>query len=362
MAPGTLGAMTDRRRLVVLFGGQSAEHDVSCVTARHVLAAASPDRYTIDAIGITRDGSWVRTEAPALLDSSSTRDLPEAMSAVGDAIEPAEAIDGGATVVLPLLHGPMGEDGTVQGLLDLANVPYVGAGVLGSAICMDKTVAKQLADSHAIAQARWRGFHVDDVDDRTAATIIDELGTTVFVKPANMGSSVGVSRASGVGELKSAIELAGAYDEWLVVEEAIEGREIEVGVLGNRHLEASVPGEVVPGDDFYSYDDKYHDGLAETLIPAALTGEQSDEVRALACRAARHLRVHGLARVDFFLEEGGRGFLLNEVNTMPGFTPISMFPKLWEATGLPYPRLIDRLVDLAIERHEARLRHRSTDH
>ena len=208
--------MTDRRRLVVLFGGQSAEHDVSCVTARHVLAAASPDRYVIDAIGITRDGSWVRTDTAALLDSKTASALPEALSAVGDAIQPAAAIGGGATVVLPLLHGPMGEDGTVQGLLDLANVPYVGAGVLGSAICMDKTVAKQLADSHGIAQARWRGLHVDDIDDRTAATIIDELGTTVFVKPANMGSSVGVSRAKGLGELRSAIDLAAAYDDLAV--------------------------------------------------------------------------------------------------------------------------------------------------
>lgn len=356
--------MTDRRRLVVLFGGQSAEHDVSCVTARHVIEAASPDRYLIDAIGITREGAWVRTDAVAMLSDPAAGELPETIPAIGQAIEPAEAIadDGPPTVVLPLLHGPMGEDGTVQGLLDLANVPYVGTGVLGSAVCMDKTMAKQVADSHGLAQAQWRELHVDDLDGRELGPILDALGETVFVKPANMGSSVGVTRATGADELGAALEIAAAYDEWIVVEEAIDGREIEVGVLGNRRYEASVPGEIVPGDEFYTYEDKYHDGVAQTLIPAALDDAATDEVRAFACRAATHLRVQGLARVDFFYEQGGRGFLLNEVNTMPGFTPISMFPQLWQATGVSYPELIDRLVDLALERHDSRLRHRSIEH
>lgn len=357
--------MSERHRLVVLFGGQSAEHDVSCVTARHVLAAASPDRYEIDAIGITRDGTWIRTDAAELLAGGTPEALPASLSAdVGDMIEPSVAIGDSElpVVVLPLLHGPMGEDGTVQGLLDLANVPYAGTGVLGSALCMDKAMAKQATASFGIPQARWRTLHTDDLLDLDPSTLFDDLGPVLFTKPANMGSSVGVSRAATLEELTQALDVAASYDEWIVVEEGVTGREIEVGVLGNRTLEASVAGEIVPGDDFYSYEDKYHDGVAETLVPAALTPEQSDEVRALACRAGQALRVQGLARVDFFFEEHGRGFLLNEINTMPGFTPISMFPKLWQATGMSYPALIDRLVDLAIERHAARLSHRNVKH
>ena len=211
---------------------------------------------------------------------------------------------------------------------------YVGSGVLGSALCMDKAMAKQTAASFGIAQAAWVTLHADDITAATAVELRNELGDTVFVKPANMGSSVGVSKAGTEEELAQALKIAATYDEWIVVEEAVLGREIEVGVLGNRSLEASVPGEIVPGDEFYSYDDKYHDGVAQTLIPARLTEQETAEVRALACRVGEALRVQGLARIDFFYEEHGRGFLLNEVNTMPGFTPISMFPKLWEASGL----------------------------
>ncbi|MCL4143814.1 UNVERIFIED_CONTAM: hypothetical protein GTU68_064132 [Idotea baltica] len=256
----------------------------------------------------------------------------------------------------------MGEDGTVQGLLDLAGVPYVGAGVLGSSLCMDKAMAKQAAKSFGIAQARWSTIHADDITASTPADLMDDLGQVTFVKPANMGSSVGVSRASTAVELAEALKIATSYDEWVVVEEAVAGREIEVGVLGNRTLQASVPGEIVPGDEFYSYDDKYHDGVAQTLIPAALSDHAAAEIRELACRVGECLRVQGLARIDFFYEEHGRGFLLNEVNTMPGFTPISMFPKLWEATGIGYSELITRLVDLAIERHDKRLSHRNVKH
>jgi len=362
--PTTLRAMTQRQRLVVLFGGASAEHDVSCVTARHVVAAVDPKRFAVDAVGITRDGQWVRTDIGAMIAAGQVRALPTSLETVGAAIEPLELIDGGdlPVVVLPLLHGPMGEDGTVQGMLDLTGVPYVGAGVLGSALCMDKAMAKQAAASFGIAQADWRTIHADDMTASTAADLLAELGDTVFVKPANMGSSVGVSRATSVQALTDALATAAKYDEWVVVEEAIAGREIEVGVLGNRELEASVPGEIVPGDDFYSYEDKYHDGVAQTLIPAKLDAAATAQVRELACSAGQALRVQGLARIDFFYEPDGRGFLLNEINTMPGFTPISMFPKLWEATGLGYSDLIARLVDLAIERHDKRLAHRSVKH
>lgn len=356
--------MAQQYRLVVLFGGESAEHDVSCVTARHVVAAVDPDVFAIDAIGITRTGEWLRTEAGAAISAGRVGELPASLETVGSTIEPLAAVESAdlPVVVMPLLHGPMGEDGTVQGMLDLAAVPYVGSGVLGSALCMDKAMAKQAAASFGIAQARWVTLHADDVTAATAGELVDELGDVMFVKPANMGSSVGVSRARNVVELTEALTVAASYDEWIVVEEAVKGREIEVGVLGNRTLEASVPGEVVPGDDFYSYDDKYHDGVAQTLIPADLSAERTAEVRELACRAGEALRVQGLARVDFFYEEDGRGFLLNEINTMPGFTPISMFPKLWEATGVGYSELISRLAELAVERHDKRLSHRSVKH
>jgi len=356
--------MTQQYRLVVLFGGESAEHDVSCVTARHVVAAVDPERFAIDAIGISRQGEWHRTTTGDEIMAGNLAALPASLPTAGAAVEPLAAVERTdlPVVVLPLLHGPMGEDGTVQGLLDLAGVPYVGSGVLGSAACMDKAMAKQVAASFGIDQARWRTVHVDDITASTPASLIEELGVVTFVKPANMGSSVGVSRAGTAAEMADALQIAANYDEWIVVEEAVEGREIEVGVLGNRMLQASLPGEIVPGDDFYSYDDKYHDGVAQTLIPAPLGADATAEVRALACRVGQSLRVQGLARIDFFYEESGRGFLLNEVNTMPGFTPISMFPKLWEATGVAYPELITRLVDLAIERHDKRLSHRSVKH
>ena len=356
--------MTQQYRLVVLYGGESAEHDVSCVTARHVVAAVDPARFAIDAIGITTDGDWHRTPTGDAIAAGNVTELPAALETAGTVIAPLAAVesDGLPVVVLPLLHGPMGEDGTVQGLLEMAGVPYVGSGVLGSALCMDKAMAKQATESFGIAQAKWCTIHADDITAATPPSLMAELGQVTFVKPANMGSSVGVSRSTTARELGDALRLAANYDEWIVIEEAIIGREIEVGVLGNRTLQASVPGEIVPGDEFYSYDDKYHDGVAQTLIPAALSDQATADVRALACRVGESLRVQGLARIDFFYEEHGRGFLLNEVNTMPGFTPISMFPKLWEATGMDYPELITSLVDLAIERHAKRRMHRSVKH
>jgi D-alanine-D-alanine ligase len=269
--------------------------------------------------------------------------------AVGD--DPVER-----TVVLPLLHGPMGEDGTVQGLLELADVAYVGAGVLGSALAMDKAMAKQVLAANGIAQSRYRAFAEHELTPGMPAALAAELGLPCFVKPANMGSSVGVSKAHSVEELRDAITHALSYDEWVVVEEAVVGREIEVAVLGGLAPEASGVGEIVPGAEFYDYEDKYVTDGAQLLIPAPLTPEQTAEVRALAVRVFQVLRGDGLARVDFFLEEGGRGFLCNEANTMPGFTPISMYPKLWQAAGVSYPELIDRLVDLALERHGRRRR------
>ena len=353
-APGPGG----RVRLVVLFGGQSAEHDVSCVTASHVLAAADPARYQVEPVGITREGQWVMADDARAALQAGAQALPESVAATGTAVAPQAAVSPARTdekvVVFPLLHGPMGEDGTVQGLLELGGVPYVGAGVLGSALAMDKVSAKEVAAHHGIPQARWRGLRTTERTDDTAAELVHELGLPLFVKPANMGSSIGVSKAHDLAEVQAALDLAFSYDEFIVVEETIVGREIEVAVLGNTDLRVSVPGEIRPGAEFYDYDDKYLDGTADLIIPADLPAEVVIELEDLARRSFRALRVEGLGRVDFLYEDDGRGLLLNEINTIPGFTPISMYPKLWAASGLPYDRLIDELVELALDRHERR--------
>ncbi len=392
-----------RIRLVVLFGGRSAEHDVSCVSARHVLSAADHDRYQVEPVGITRSGEWVLAEAAAKALAEGTQAMPDHLTADGPTVDalPMLANPGASTitVAMPILHGPMGEDGTIQGLLELAGVPYVGAGVLASALCMDKVACKDHLTSHGVPQGRYRWLTVDtshtrrDEREDTAgdpggeaqpehirrpdgspSTIdaevqaaIDELGLPLFIKPANMGSSVGVSRATDAESTAAAIREAASYDREVIIEEEIVGREIEVAVLGNEDPEASVAGEIVPGADFYDYADKYEDG-ADLLIPAPLSADELAEVQRLAIAAYRACKVEGLARVDFFYEDGsrdpeaGRGWLINEINTMPGFTPISMYPKLWAASGLPYSTLIDRLVDLAVARHERSRRHTRTDH
>jgi D-alanine-D-alanine ligase len=354
----------DRIRLVVLFGGQSAEHDVSCTSALNVLRAADPARYDVVPVGITRDGRWQLADAArAALEAG---DRPDAFPVEGPRVRMGESadlvrVDAGAPsmpaidVVFPLLHGPYGEDGTVQGLLELAGLPYVGAGVLGSAVGMDKVMMKRAFVACGLPTPAHlplrEGFEKADLD-----RVEDTLGYPCFVKPANLGSSVGVSRAAGRAELEEAVEAAQRFDEWVLVEEAITGREIEVAVLGDRPPEASLPGEIIPAADFYTYEDKYLDGRAQLRAPADLDAGRTDEVRRLGVAAFEACRCEAMARVDFFFEDPGRGFLVNEVNTIPGFTPISMYPKLWEVTGLPYPELLDRLVGLALERHERRRR------
>ena len=370
-------------RLVVLFGGRSAEHDVSCVSARHVVAAADPERYDVEPVGITREGRWVRAAAAIEALGAGPDALPERLSTIGPEVEPLPVLaprqDAGsgqeagsrqATVVLPVLHGPMGEDGTVQGLLELAGVPFAGAGVLASALCMDKTAANTMLAQAGIAHTRWRAITLDDpeVSNADLAPVIDavieDLGLPVFVKPASMGSSVGISKASNRPQVAEGLRLASRYDRSIIVEEESRAREIEVAVLGNDHPTASLPGEIVPGAEFYDYADKYEDG-AELLIPAPLDDEEVAACQRLAVEAYRALRVEGLARVDFLYEDGrdgrgDRGWMVSELNTMPGFTPISMYPKLWAVSGLPYSQLIDRLVDLALDRHARRERHTDT--
>jgi D-alanine-D-alanine ligase len=364
--------MPRRIRLVVLFGGVSAEHDISCVSARHVLAAADRDRYDLVAVGIGRDGVWTGAEAANAAIASG--DFPAALDTAGTPVTPSEALlapphgpadsppagpnsdPAGATVVFPLLHGPMGEDGTIQGLLDAFDLPYIGTGVLGSALAMDKAKAREVAAHHGIPQAAYRALRTADIDGDTAALLADALGLPVFVKPANMGSSVGVSRATDVDSLDEALETAARYDEWIVVEEAVVGREIEIGILGNDPYRVSVPGEIRPAGDFYDYADKYVDDAAELLVPALLDESTETTLRQLAADAARAMRVEGLARVDVFVT--GERVLLNEVNTMPGFTPISMYPRMWAASGVYYTELVDELVRLALERLARRRAHR----
>ncbi len=353
---------------MVVFGGQSAEHDVSCTTAAHVLAAIDPVRYEVEAIGITRGGAFVRAADAMAALAQGARFLPPALDPSGPSTDLVAVVTNpvsrARTVVLPLLHGPLGEDGTVQGMLELANVAYAGAGVLGSALAMDKAMAKTVLGAHGIPQTRWLSFRETDVDadaKQVMKAVADQLGLPVFVKPANMGSSVGVSKATTESELATAIAAALRYDELVVIEEAVTAREIELSVLGNDDPEVSVPGEIVPGADFYNYEDKYLDGRAQLIIPAQLPPGVTETLQALAVAAYKALRIEGMARADFFFEDPGRGPLLNELNTIPGFTPISMYPKMWEASGLPYSKLIDRLVELAIERHDRRSAKRITD-
>ncbi|MFZ4668319.1 MAG: D-alanine--D-alanine ligase family protein [Microthrixaceae bacterium] len=355
-------ALPDRVRLVVLFGGQSAEHDISCISASNIVRALDVDRYDIEPIGIDRDGCWHRAESAAALLAGARADFPDALSIDGPETTREQEIVAAAsedvpTVVFPVLHGPNGEDGTVQGLLELLDVPFVGSGVLGSAVCMDKVMAKTVLDAAGIPQARWRSLHRDESRaPDVLAGILGELGETVFVKPANMGSSIGITRATGADELAAAVDVALRYDDLLVIEEALSVRELETAVLGSTSRpRVSVVGEIVPAAEFYDFDDKYTDGAAQTVIPADLSEELSRDARDLALRTFTTLRAEGLARVDLFLAEG-RGLLVNEVNTLPGFTPISMYPMLWAASGLPYGELLDELVALALERHAARAR------
>jgi len=368
-----------RLRVLVLFGGRSAEHDVSRVSAVAVAQALDPARYEVVPVAITKEGRWLlageardqlagaRTALPSAfrIEGTPVAELPEpgsralvALDADGSTPVPSTPFD----VVPPLLHGPYGEDGTVQGLFELAGVPYVGSGVVGSAVAMDKVMMKYAFAAAGLELAAWLEFR--DGHD-VEALILDaetRLGYPCFVKPANLGSSVGVSKATDRDGLRAGIELALGFDEWIVLEEAIVGREIEVGILGDDPPQASAPGEIVPGADFYSYADKYESDAAELIVPAPLNPGEAEAVRALAVRAFEACRCEAMARVDFFLEERradggpGRGFVVNEVNTIPGFTPISMYPRLWEESGVPYPELLDRLIELALDRQDRRAR------
>jgi D-alanine-D-alanine ligase len=368
-------------RVGVIYGGRSGEHEVSLASAAAVFKNLDPDRYDAIPILIEKDGRWaLPRRPPTLISAADVIEAAKSDESVGRLPEdaPREAhlvahpgaetlmtierrnenpiVSGLALdVVFPVLHGPYGEDGTVQGLLELANIPYVGAGVLASAVGMDKAVMKlvfaakglPICDYEVVMKREWQR------DERgILQRVVNRLGFPVFVKPANLGSSVGISKAKHVAELRKAISLAAEFDRKVVIEAAVpQAREIEVAVLGNDAPEASVPGEIIPSKEFYDYEAKYLDGASRDVIPADLPPELSDRIRALAVAAFIAVDGAGMARVDFLLDGHSGSLFLNEVNTIPGFTTISMYSKMWAASGLAYPALIDRLIALAIERH-----------
>lgn len=360
---------TNRKvRVAVIFGGQSGEHDVSLRSAQTVLGALDETRFEAVSIGVTRDGQWLSGSDPMAqltassplfaLDGPSEPDAETLELAVTSTSQslPSELGDE-IDVVFPVLHGPMGEDGTVQGMLELAGIPYVGSGVLGSALAMDKAMAKLVLQQHGIPQAPWLLINRRDWERDPGAVsgrVGDQLGYPCFIKPANMGSSVGVTKVRNPTELSAAIDLAGRHDRRIVAEKGLNVRELEVSVLGNDTPIASVVGEVVSVNEFYDYSAKYVDEGSQLLVPADIPAAVQSEIQRIAVDAFVALDLAGLARADFFLDLDSGQVLLNEVNTMPGFTSISMYPRLWEASGVSLSELVERLLQLALERSQER--------
>lgn len=321
-----------KTRVAVIYGGRSGEHEISLRSAEAIIAALNLDRYKVLHCVISKEGKW----------------RPRA-------IQPEPGANQEIDVVFPVLHGTFGEDGTVQGLLELADLPYVGPGVLASALAMDKDVMKGLCRALGIPVVESLTFLRDGLDaGRAAEQTLRQLSLPVFVKPANLGSSVGISKAKTETELVEAITLACQFDRKVIVERAITGRELECAVLGNEEPQASLPCEIIPSREFYDYEDKYLLDKARTEVPADLPAETTEELRRLAVSAYRALQCEGMARVDFLLETATNQLYVNEVNTIPGFTSISMYPKMWEHSGLPFSQLLDRLIDLALARHAAK--------
>jgi len=353
-----------RLRVGVLFGGRSGEHEVSLASAASVIRGLDLDKYEPVPIGITKDGHWLVGEGAAKM-------LPDILKGgrrVMLTADPTEAalvpLDRGAgaqrfDVIFPVMHGTFGEDGTIQGMLELAGLPYVGAGVLGSAIAMDKDVAKRLCEDEGIPVVPWTAVYRwrwEKEPEAVKAEIEQSFAYPVFVKPATLGSSVGMSKVHNAEELAPAISLAAEYGMKIMVEKAVTAREIEVSVLGNHEPQASVPGEIIPHREFYDYTAKYLEDGTRLLIPAELKPAQVKKVQGLAIEAFRTLELCGMARVDFFMEKAGGKILFNEANTIPGFTSISMYPKLWEASGIGFRELIDKLIELSIEMHREKAR------
>jgi len=367
--------MAQKIRVGVIFGGRSGEHEISLASVRSVMDAMDGEKYAIVPIGITKDGRWIASGDPmqalesgdagasrpaALLGDPSHRDLM-GLEEKEQALEATRLSE--LDVVFPVLHGPYGEDGTVQGLLELTGLPYVGAGVTPSALAMDKAVFRDVMHAHDVPLVDWLVLKRKDWEadrQRTMDVVEMRFEYPIFTKPANLGSSVGVSKCHDRMGLAAGLAEAARYDRKLLVEAAVPAaREIEISVLGNDDPIVSVPGEIVPSREFYSYEAKYLDSgdeASDLLIPAPLSPEMTERVQYLAVRAYKAIDCAGMARVDFLLSRETGALYLNEMNTIPGFTEISMYPKLWEASGIPYPELIDRLIELALERHQDKAR------
>lgn len=359
-----------RLKVGVLFGGRSGEHEISLLSARSILSAMKPEMYDVSQIGITHDGLWLigedvldkftvgnniseLTPATILADPSHQGLYAIRSTSQGEIIEQLSKLD----VVFPILHGTFGEDGTIQGLFELAEIAYVGAGVLGSSVGMDKGVFRDIMRANNIPQVDTLVILRDDVD-RSLEEVIEQAESLasypLFTKPANLGSSVGITKCQNRSDLMEGLMDAARYDRRILIERGIQAREIEVSVLGNDEPIASVPGEVVPSADFYSYEAKYIDDRSDLLIPAPIPFEISQQVRELAIQAYQAVDCAGMARVDFLLDKDTGEVFLNEINTIPGFTKISMYPKLWEASGLSFEDLVNRLIELALERRSDR--------
>jgi D-alanine-D-alanine ligase len=369
----------EKLRVGLLFGGRSVEHHVSIVSATSILGALDQGRYDVSLIAVDQEGHWhladaqsaltdvarepgvflpaspgstilLRSDAASAASSAATTSTDRELGPLGEAAR--------LDVIIPIIHGRGGEDGALQGLFDLAEVPYVGSGVLSSALQMDKDFAKRLLVAAGLPVTPWVSFSDFELDQKglpaAARHAESEIGLPVYVKPANSGSSIGISSAETIPELIQAIALARRYDRKILVETAIDAREIEVAVLGNDEPEASIPGEIRASQAFYDYDAKYRDEATRLIIPADLEEDQVKAIRALAIQAYRTLEAEGMARVDFLVDRKSDQIYINELNSLPGFTAGSMYPKLWEATGLPYARLLDRLIELALERHDRR--------
>lgn len=345
-----------RKRVIVLYGGRSVEREVSRVSARTIVAALDRSKYDVIPLAVGEDGRFLSApESARLLAEGPVPERIRRAEPETEAVVPLEISPGRADVVFPIIHGTTGEDGTLQGFLDFLGIPYVGAGVTGSAIGMDKAVFKALLSGAGIPTPRF--VVARSSESRAAARErAASLALPLFVKPATGGSSVGVVKVKERDALDAALSEAFRYDERALIEEGIDARELECAVLGDEDPRASVPGEIVPGHEFYDYDDKYRNDQAQLLIPAPVSETASAEVRRLAVDAFRLCGISGMARVDFFLERGTDRVLVNELNTLPGFTAISMYPKLWEASGLPLPALLDELIALALARKDRRSR------
>ncbi len=341
----------------LIYGGRSVEHEVSLLSAASIHANLDPSRYEVWPVAIARDGVWRAGEPGDALDTVLERGpevvLPATPGAALGLADTVVALD----VLFPIVHGHGGEDGALQGLVELAGLPYVGSGVLGSSLQMDKDVSRRVLEQAGLPVCPWVRVDKSEVaeDPRAVvARVVDALGLPLFVKPANSGSSVGIHKVTEAKTLGRALADACRYDTKLVVERGLDAREIEVAVLGNAHPEASLPGEILPARDWYDYEAKYVDEGTELSVPADLDPAQVDRLRELAVRAFQVLEGAGLGRVDFFLTRDTDDIFINEVNSLPGFTEVSMYPQMWEATGLPYPQLLDRLIELALERHRER--------